>query len=468
MIYTNYVHHNSYFFIVFVQYTEQGEFTLVTKEIFKRIISEFQQSTFPRVIEREKYFPVYETRKIISVIGPRRSGKTYFLYQLINELLNKGIDKRKLLYVNFDDSRLLPLRSNSLELLLESYFELYPELVNEDIYVFLDEVQNVIKWEFFVRRLYETNKAKIFVTGSSSKMLSKEIATSLRGRTIPHVVLPFSFKEFLLAKGLNPKKLSIYGLDRYKIKKFFMEYLEFGGFPEVSLENDKNIKLRILQEYLDVMIYRDIVERYSVRNLPLLRYVIKYLLTNVSTYLSISSLYKSIKSQLSASKATLSDYISYLQDTMLIFLVPQYSFSLNTQIRAPQKLYVVDTGLRNANCFLFSEDYGHLAENIVFLELFRETIRKPQMSLFYWKGEKQQEVDFLVSHKGKVSALYQVCWNVNSEETRKREEKGLLSAIKTFKLEQGYILTEDYSDEKKINGKSIIYEPIWQWLLKHD
>ena len=438
---------------------------MVTKDIFRRIIAEFQQSTLPEIIKRETYYPVLETRKIISVIGPRRSGKTYFLYQIIKELLNKGIDKRKILYINFDDSRLLPLEKGSLDLLQESYFELYPELVDEDIYMFLDEIQNVDMWEHFVRRVYDTNKVKIFISGSSSKMLSKEIATSLRGRTLPHVILPFSFKEFLLAKGLVPNDLSIYGRDRYKIKKYFMEYLEFGGFPEVVLEENKDIRIRILQEYLDVMIYRDVVERYSVRNLSLLRYVIKYLLTNVSTHFSISSLYRAVKSRYSTSKATLNDYISYLEDVMLVFLVPQYTFSLKAQMRLPQKLYVIDTGLRNANCFLFSEDYGRLAENIVFLELFRDSLREPQMNIFYWQDRKQHEVDFVIVRRGKVSDLYQVCWNIGDEKTKRREENGLLNALEKFKLEKGYILTEDYTDEKRFGNKLIIYTPIWSWLL---
>ncbi|MGQ4833837.1 MAG: ATP-binding protein [Candidatus Asgardarchaeia archaeon] len=438
---------------------------MVTKEILKRLIIEFHQTELPELVSREKYFPVLKTRKIISVIGPRRSGKTYFLYQIIKELQEEGVDRKKIIYINFDDSRLFPLDKDTLDLFQESYFELYPELVNEQIYVFLDEIQNVAQWEHFVRRLHEADKAKIFVSGSSSKMLSKEVATSLRGRTLPHVILPFSFKEFLLAKRLIPKRHSLYGPERYKIKKYFMEYLEFGGFPEIVLEEDKNVKIRILQEYLNVMMYRDIIERYSVRNIKLLRYIIKYLLTNTSTYLTISSLYKAIKPRYSVSKTTIDDYITYLEDTMLIFLVSRYAYSLKMQERFPQKVYVVDTGLRNANCFLFSEDYGRLAENIVFLELFRDTLRDPQLNVFFWKDKKQHEVDFLVTKKEKVDKAIQVCWDVTDEMTKKREEQGLLSALEEFDLDRGYILTEDYTYEKSINGKSIVYLPIWYWLL---
>ncbi|MGQ4915964.1 MAG: ATP-binding protein [Candidatus Asgardarchaeia archaeon] len=435
------------------------------KSIFKRVIIEHQQMALPELVQREMYFPVLKTNKIISVIGPRRSGKTYFLYQLMKELLEKGVERKKILYVNLEDPRLFPLDKDALNMLFESYFELFPELVNEQIYVFLDEVQNAEMWDLFVRHIYEQRKYRVFISGSSSKMLSKEIATVLRGRTLPHIILPFSFTEFLSSKGVKLNETSIYGTERFKIKKYFYEYLKFGGFPEIALERDENIKQRILQEYLNVMICRDVVERYAIRNLILLRYMIKFLMTNVSNKFSISSFHRLIKSRYSVSKATITEYISYLEDIMLVFLVEPYVYSLKVRLQLPRKLYVVDNGLRNANSFLFSEDYGRLAENVVFLQLFRRTLREPKTEIYYWTGKKQEEIDFVVVQNDQVSELYQVCWDISNEKTREREEKSLLKGLDEFNLESGYILTEDYSGEKKVNGKTIKYIPIWMWLL---
>ncbi|MCD6483864.1 MAG: ATP-binding protein [Candidatus Odinarchaeota archaeon] len=438
---------------------------MIVKDTMKKLIVEYQQLMLPELTKRDTYFSPMETNKIISIIGPRRSGKTYFMYQVMKELRAKGIPQEKVLYMNLEDSRLYPMKQGFLDFMMECFYELYPENIDTEIFLFLDEIQNVKFWEKFVRRISENKKVKVFITGSSSKVLSREIATSLRGRTLTHVILPFSFKEVLRAKGIQINNNVIYGKDRFMIKKWFDEFLEFGGFPEIVHEKNKNIRIRILQEYLNVMMYRDIVERYNVRNLRLLKLIIKYILNNTGTYFSISSVYKAVKQSISASKATISEYISYLQGIMLMFLLPNYAYSLKEAERVPKKVYVIDTGLRNANTFIYTEDLGRLLENIVFLELFRDTLRDPQKKIYYLKENKNFEVDFLVTKKNEITEIYQVAWDVTKESTRVREEKSLVAALKKFGLEEGVILTEDFTDEKYIDNKLVKYIPTWIWLI---
>ena len=438
---------------------------MIVKDTMKKLIVEYQQLMLPELTKRDTYFSPMETNKIISIIGPRRSGKTYFMYQVMKELRAKGIPQEKVLYMNLEDSRLYPMKKGFLDFMMECFYELYPENIDTEIFLFLDEIQNVKFWEKFVRRISENKKVKVFITGSSSKVLSREIATSLRGRTLTHVILPFSFKEALRAKGLQINNNVIYGKDRFMIKKWFDEFLEFGGFPEIVHEKNKNIRIRILQEYLNVMIYRDIVERYNVRNLHLLKLIIKYILNNTGTYFSISSVYKAVKQSISASKATISEYISYLQEIMLMFLLPNYAYSLKEAERVPKKVYVIDTGLRNANTFIYTEDLGRLLENIVFLELFRDTLKDPQKKIYYLKENKNFEVDFLVTKKNEITEIYQVAWDVTKESTRIREEKSLVAALKKFGLKKGVILTEDFAGEKYIDNKLVKYIPTWIWLI---
>ncbi|MFH1306666.1 MAG: ATP-binding protein [Candidatus Micrarchaeota archaeon] len=334
--------------------------------VFKYIIKEFHEFVFPKkIVPREMRIP--DTSKIVSIIGSRRAGKTFYFYQLINELLNKKINKDRILYINFEDDRLLPLKAGELNDMLEAYYELYPDNKQKQKYLFFDEIQNVEGWETFVRRVNDKEKAKIFVTGSSSKLLSKEIATSLRGRTLAFYLFPLSFREFLRFRDIELSRDFAYSSLRFKVKKLFLEYLEYGGFPEVVLS--RSLKQKILNNYFEMFIYRDLVERYSLRNLSLLKMMSKFLITNISALFSASSYYRTVKGGLSVSKETVIEYLSYLMDINLIYLVQIFSYSLKVKQVNPSKVYCIDTGLRNAVALRFSSDFGRLAENAVFIEL---------------------------------------------------------------------------------------------------
>lgn len=427
------------------------------KNIFKLVIKEFHESKLPETKERDLELP-QKTNKIITLSGPRRSGKTYYFYQVIRKL-KKKIEQTRIIYINFEDDRLLPLAIKDLDDLVEAYFELYPENKTRKIYCFFDEIQNIDNWELFVRRIYDKEKVKIFLTGSSSKLLSQEIATSLRGRTLNYQMFPLSFKEFLRFKDIEPDKDFAYSQVRFKIKKLFQEFTVFGGFPEVVLENE-DLKMAVLKNYYDLIIYRDLAERFSIRNTNFLKSLSKYLITNFSAPFSINAYYQNLEKPLRPAKETVLEYLSYLQEIELIFLLPIFSYSLKAQQVNPKKNYVIDNGLRNAVSFRFSQDFGRLLENLVFIELKRRN-----EEIYYHK--QKRECDFIITNNLKASEAIQVTQELNKN-NKEREVGGLIEAMREYRIKQGLILVQDLKEktEEKIDGRKIKFIPLWEWLLE--
>lgn len=430
------------------------------KEIFKLIIKEFHELELPEIKERDLILP-QKTNKIITISGPRRAGKTYYFYQMIRQLKQK-VAASRIIYLNFEDDRLLPLSAENLADLMEAYFELYPENKAREVYCFFDEIQNIKNWELFIRRIYDKEKVKIFLTGSSSKLLSKEIATCLRGRTLNYQIFPLSFREFLRFKNIELDKDFSYSKTRFQIKKLFEEYLIFGGFPEVVLEKN-DLKLPVLKNYYDLMIYRDLVERFAVRNTAFLKSLTKYLLTNISTTFSVNAYYQSLEKSLKPAKETVLEYLSYLQEIELIFLAPIFSYSLKVQQVNPKKNYAIDNGLRNTVSFRFSQDLGRLLENLVFIELKRRN-----KEVYYHKQKK--EANFVVKGNLKAIQAIQVAQELN-EKNKERELGGLLEAMSEYQLQDGLILTRDQEEEtiEKIGRRKVKIKitPVWKWLLEN-
>lgn len=437
----------------------------MNKEIVKEVIKEFQEAELPEILPREIDIPL-SSLKIIAIIGPRRSGKTYLLFLLIKKLLSQQISPEQIIYINFDDPRLLPCDANGIEMILQAYRELYPEHLKKTNYLFLDEIQNVRDWELGIRRIYDTKKFRIFLTGSSSELLSKEIATQLRGRALGFEILPFSFREVLLAKGIKLNKHIVYSMERFSINKHLEEYLRIGGFPEVVLEKDQNLKVKILKEYLETMFFKDLVERYGIKNQQLLRELMKYLTTNVSNIFSVNAFYKWIKKSYPLTKRTLLNYVSYLEDTGLFFFIKKFSYSLKEQTQRPRKCYIVDNGLRFVYGFKFSEDEGKNLENAVFLELQHRKIKEPLMEIFYWNDYKKREVDFVVKQGKNVEQLIQVCAKIDDFKTKERETIALLKAEEELKCKNLLIITHDYEKEEKVDSRKIVFKPIWKWLIE--
>lgn len=434
------------------------------KETIKQIIKEYQEFTFPKMYPREIEIPL-SSQKIIAVTGPRRSGKTYLLFLLMKELMGKGILRERILYVNFDDPRLLPFSAQDIETLLESYRELYPELRNKINFIFFDEIQNVKHWEIGIRRILDTKKFNIFLTGSSSKFLSKEIATQLRGRAIGFEILPFSFKEILLTKGVKLGRDTIYSQERFSIKKHLDMYLKMGGFPEIVLEKNLDLKIRTLKEYLETMFFKDLVERYKIKNQSVIRELMRYLVSNTASLFSLNAFFKWIKQTYPVTKRTLINYVSSLEDIGLFSLVRKFSYSLKEQTQTPRKCYIADNGLRSVYGFKFSEDKGKVLENTVFLELKHRQTKNPLMEIFYWQDYQKREVDFVIMQGRTIKTLIQACSDVNDFKTKEREIASLVKTGRELRCKDLIVITLDYEKEEKFQRKNVVFKPLWKWLI---
>ncbi|MEW5759100.1 MAG: ATP-binding protein [Candidatus Omnitrophota bacterium] len=428
------------------------------KDIFKKIINEFKDMAFP-LIKRDLNLPL-DLGKVMTIYGPRRAGKTYLFYQTIQELLHKKISIDNIVYINFEDERILPFAKDDWETLLDAYFELYPDNIHKQSYFFLDEIQEIDLWEKFVRRLSEKRNFSIFLTGSSSKLLSREISTSLRGRALNYFLMPLSFLEFLKFKHISLSANIEHSSNRHKIKKLFDEFLKFGGFPEV-IEKEEIFKTQILQGYFDLTFYKDIAERFKIRNFIVMKELMHYLLANFSALFSLNGYFNFLKSKGNkVGKDTIFEYIGYLEEVNFVRLIPLFNSSIKKQMVNPKKAYIIDTGLITALSFQFSENKGKYLENVVFLELLRRG-RK----VYYFKDDKGREVDFLIVDKNRPEQLIQVCYDLESSEAKNREVNSLVSAAKKFDIKNPLILTNDTKEEIVSNGMKIQILPVWHWLL---
>jgi predicted AAA+ superfamily ATPase len=244
--------------------------------------------------------------------------------------------------------------------------------------------------------------------------------------------------------------------ERHRIKKELKEYIGTGGFPKVVLEEEERNKKELLYTYYRDILIKDVTVRYNIKDIQKLEELAKYYMTNISSQNS----YNRIKNVLGTSLDTVERYSSYLESTYMLFFIKKFSYSLKEQVLNPRKVYALDTGLRNTVSFAFSEDHGRLIENVVFMHLRRE-----YQGIYYWKNDTQKEVDFIISEKNRVTRAIQVCWDMSSESTRKREVESLVAAMETFGLKEGLILTDDTEDEIELEDKKIIVKPVWKWLL---
>lgn len=430
------------------------------ESLLEQLIADFHERKLPAFTRRHVRLPILPG-KIDSVIGMRRSGKTWFLYQIITDILSKKTPKECVLYLNLEDERLLPMVAGDLHQITDVYYRRYPLLKDRTCFFFFDEIQNISGWEQFVRRLIDTENVHICVTGSSAKLLSREIATSLRGRSISTEIFPFSFIEALEHNGIDAGDGIRPGAKkRALLENKFQTFLVEGGFPEVQ-GIDTEYRIRILQEYLDVVILRDLVERYKISNTIPLRYMIRHLINSTACLFSINKFYNNLKSQgIKCSKNTLHEYLGHLSDTYLFFQVPVHTRSERKRMVNPRKIYAIDPGLVNACSRSFRPDWGHLLENFVFLKLRREN-----SVIEYYKTKTGHEIDFLITdHHGRES-LIQVSAELKNPSTRKRELKALVEAMGECKLHTGTIITLDHEEKLKTDYGRIDIVPAWLWAL---
>lgn len=426
------------------------------KEIIKSLIREFHYKKIPQYNQRDIVVPL-DLKKIITLIGVRRSGKTFLLYQLIDQLLNK-IDIKNVVFINFEDER-LGLETQEGDLILQAYRELYPDMDMSKCYFFFDEIQNLAGWEFFIRRLYDSVSQHIFLTGSNAKLLSSEISTSLRGRSISYEVFPLSFKEYLDFRAISidffvPEiKAAVYNA--------LESYLEAGGFPELVSVSDQDVRFRILQEYFDVMILRDLVERYNINNVTALKFFIKRLFSSATKQVSIHRIYNDLKSAgIKIGKNSLYDFLGYVESIFLAQTLKKYSTKLSVQEFGERKIYMIDNGLSNAVVYKFSADRGKAMEQVIFWELRRRGER------FYFL-KNGYECDYITtSRSGEVIDAIQVCEDISNPQTLSRELKGIVKACKQTGLEHGMIITYDQKGEIEKDGIIISMIPLPEFLCR--
>jgi len=364
---------------------------------------------------------------VIVLSGIRRCGKSTLLKQLMKRV-------KDFYYFNFEDTRAVNFEVEDFQKLDEIFLEEYG---NKDYY-FFDEIQNVQKWELFVRAILDKKKY-IIITGSNASLLSRELGTRLTGRHLRFELFPFSYKEFLLLSDKKPNITS------------FEEYFTNGGFPEYL----KLKKSAILQELLNDILNRDVAIRHKLRNLKSLREMALYLLTNVGKEFSYNNLKKTFN--LGSTNSAIS-FVSYFEDSYLLFPIPKFDYSLKKQLVNPKKIYSVDNGLTNINSSSFSQDKGKLLENLVFISL-----RKKYKDIFYF--QEKGECDFVIKEGIKITKAIQVCFDLN-DENKDREINGLIEALEKFDLNEGIILTYKQEDKFKIKDKKVKVLPVWNWLLE--
>ncbi len=420
-----------------------------------------RQAEFPTDLKpREAQLPI-DSGKIVTIPGVRRCGKSSRMEVVVNDLLSQGIDRRRFLWVGFDDERLVTMNSDDLNQIVEAYQEMYPDVEMSSVYMFFDEIQLIEGWEYFVMRLYKHYTKNIYISGSNASMLSSELKSALRGWPLEEETMPLSFKEYCDFKGI--KTDSWLESDLAKLRNAFIAYNSEGGFPEVVLTENPLYKAKILQTYFDTMLLKDLVERYGISNIEVMRYFLKRLMVNLTKPTSVRAIHGDIKSRgLKVSKDALYDWANYACDIFMFVSVSNYSRSLQKSESSQPKYYCIDNGLRDAVLLPQSGDDGKKLENTVFLQLYRQ--RTPIDRIYYYQGKG--ECDFVVQRGIDVASLIQVTWDMSNEETRSREINGIMEASKATGCKNLYIITYDTAEEIEIDEDTVIHViPAWRWLL---
>jgi len=395
------------------------------REIIRSKIVDSLKAPVPTLTRRDIHVPRIEG-KAIAVIGMRRAGKTTFMWQTLSDRLAQGFPRESLLYFNFEDERLAGMSAADLGFLVDEYFQLHPGIRDGSRAVFLlDEIQIVTEWEKFARRLLDTENVDLFLSGSSAARLSREVATSMRGRAMEALVHPFSFREYLRHAGseldTTPDRLPKAG--RSALEKHLRTYLKHGGFPEAQGADSRD-RRDLLRSYIDVALLRDVVERHGVSQPVALRWMVRQLLSNAGGSFSISKFYRDLKSQgFRIRKDTLHEYLAYLQDAFIVRAVSVATDSERRRMVNPRKAYPVDPGIVALFDSSSSGQVGHCLETCVLLELERRGAE-----IAYAKTANGFEVDFLARYPDGKAELLQVCANLDDTATRERELRALLDA----------------------------------------
>ena len=415
------------YYVLFEQQKEMNlESNFIKRELTKKVLS-FLNLKLP-----------------IIITGVRRSGKSTLLYLIKNEL---KLEDKEFIYINFNDERLTDFLIKDFQKILDFLEE---EDFRDNCIILLDEIQETKGWEKWVDRI--KNKHQIFITGSNSNLLSKEISTILTGRSVNVSLYPFSFQEFLNARNIETNNWKIDLKIQAKLRKYFNEFFSMGGIPKVIVDNDK----RLLRENYENILYRDIIKRFNKNLEKPIKEISVYLSSNISNEVSLRALSKTIQIK---NLSTLKSILESFENSFLFFFVNKFDFSVRKQIQNPRKVYCIDNGFITEIGFRLSENKGKILENLVFIELKRNGKE------IYYLSEKK-ECDFVIRNGAKINEAIQVCYEFNNK-NKERELGGLLEVLKRFNLKKGLILTYNQEDELNIENKKIFIKPVWKWILEN-
>ncbi|MFM8830730.1 MAG: ATP-binding protein [Spartobacteria bacterium] len=422
-------------------------------EAAKAIVGEWlEQFRLPELVDREAVHPeVSNLSEILAVVGPRRSGKTFFFFQLIRDLIEKrGVARDRILFVDFEDYRLPYLGKDPAGELLTAFQQVAGHAPE---YLFLDEVQQLPDWSRVVRTLHNRRAFKILISGSNSKLLSRKLSTELRGRCLELAMLPFSFPEFLRFKKIQVTTAMLHTESRGRIIAAFEDYLTGGGFPGVVACESALERRRLLQGYYQTTYYK-VLERYDIRAKETLSAMMRHVVDQAGELFSISAFTKTLKQRgIESSKRTVANYLSHLQEAFFVIATEKFAYSQRQRTANLVKCYLLDTGFKQL-AVNFSANRGKMLENLVAIEL-----RRRGKEFFYFRNKG--ECDFVLVEENRPVSAIQVCWEIH-DQNRKRETAGLREALAELGIQDGRILSFD--------GKETVDEfrqtPVWQWLLE--
>jgi predicted AAA+ superfamily ATPase len=430
------------------------------EEIIAQVLREFYETGIPSDVCQRPFVFLEKRRNATSIIGMRRTGKTYAAYQRMLELVNGGIPIERIVYINFDDERLRLVTVDDLHFVGEAHAAMYPKAAQEKCWYFLDELQNVDGWEMYARRLLDSPLVQLCITGSSSKLLSSEVATQLRGRSLDMEVFPLSFSEFLEFNGIvkHIPQLPFSSRTAGVLRNAMSRYLEEGGFPDVQGENLR-IRNKLLQEYVNAVVLRDVIERHEISSVQALRYTLDYVIHNYARKVSTRAISGALKAMgMPDNREYISDYLRYFADAYLIYPVSIRTDSVAVRRTNPDKYYMVDTGLVRAMTPKNDAEKGWLLENLVFMQL-----RRGNNKIEYYINKKGGEVDFLVTDLDtKARRLIQVAWNMEKEVTKDRELAAIRLAKDEIKVKDCSIVTWD---TECVLEDDINLVPVWKFCL---
>ena len=435
------------------------------RRTFGEQLADSLRKPLPHLTPRRVFGKVRFPGKVTVILGMRRAGKTTYLHQLRRQRIEQGAARESLPYISFEDERLTDLDAAGLDLLLSEHARQLSDAAAANVIWHFDEIQVVTGWERFVRRLLDTERAEVLITGSSSALLSREIATALRGRAWQVLIHPFSFEEALRHAGQSrPDDLArLSGRDRARLEQRFLEWLTTGGFPEAQ-GLDPSSRHQLLRDYVDVALLRDVVERHGVRNVAGLRWLVRHLLGNAAGLFSIEKFRAALKSQgIPIAKDTLHQLLGYLEDCFLVRTVWMESASERQRMVNPRKAYPVDPGLIPVFDRTGRANVGHALETAVLVELERR-----RYEVTYVRTPEGYEVDFLARAATGEMDLIQVCADLSDPGTAARECRALDAAGKQFPgaRKRLLVLMHDGLSAEPPAGTQV--QTAWEWLLGSD